>query len=59
MNVNPRGKQQVMRDVWWKGKPQKMNYALGVPKGIRVVLERGISTHHMAADQLREVLKSS
>ena len=59
MNVNPVGKQRVMRDGWWNGKPQKMNYALGVPKGMRVVLEeRGISTHHMVADQIREVLNS-
>ena len=28
MNVNPRGKQRVMRDGWWAGKPQKMNYSL-------------------------------
>lgn len=59
MNVNPGSKQRVMRDGWWNGKPQKMNYALGVPKGMRVVLEeRGISTHHMVADQIREVLNS-
>jgi len=59
MNVNPGGKQRVMRDGWWNGKPQKMNYALGVPKGMRVVLEeRSISTHHMVADQIREVLNS-
>jgi len=44
MNVNPGGKQRVMRDGWWAGKPQKMNYSLGVPKGMRAVLEeRGIN----------------
>ena len=32
MNVNPGGKQRVMRDGWWNGKPQKN--ALGVPKGM-------------------------
>ena len=59
MNVNPGGKQRVMRDGWWNGKPQKMNYALGVPKGMRVVLEeRGVDTHRMNAEQMREVLKS-
>ena len=26
MNVNPGGKQQVMRDGWWDGKPQRMTY---------------------------------
>ena len=41
MNVNPGGAQQVMRVGWWAGKPHKMNYALGVPKGMRVVLEEG------------------
>ena len=34
MNVNPGDKQQVMRDGWWGGKPQKMNYSLGIPKGM-------------------------
>ena len=32
MNVNPGGKQRVMRDGVWDGKPQKFNYALGVQK---------------------------
>ena len=32
--INPGGKQQVIRDGWWNGKPQKMNYSLGVPKGM-------------------------
>ena len=58
MNVNPGGKQRVMRDEWWNGQPQRMNYAVGVLKGMRVVLEeRGISTHLMNADQMREVLR--
>ena len=30
MNVNPGGKQIVMRDTVWAGKVQKMNYTLGV-----------------------------
>ena len=54
MNVNPGGKQRVMRDGFWNGKPQKMNYALGIPKGLRTVLEeRGVSTKGMNADQMR------
>ena len=58
MNVNPGGKQRVMRDEWWNRQPQRMNYAVGVPKGMRMVLEeRGISTHLMNADQMREVLR--
>ena len=45
MNVNPGEKQRVMHDDWWGGKPQPRNYAIGVPKGLRVVLEeRGVDT---------------
>jgi len=59
MNVNPRGKQRVMRDGFWNGKPQEMNYSLGVLKGMRVVLEeRGIDTRKMNADKTQEVLGS-
>ena len=31
MNLNPGGKQRIMRDGWWDGKPQSMNFSLGVP----------------------------
>ena len=59
MNVNPGGKQRVMRDGFWNGKAQRMNYALGIPKGMRVVLEeRGIDTKNMNAKKMREVLSS-
>ena len=59
MNVNPGGKQRVMRDGFWNGKPQKMNYALGVPKGLRAVLEeRGVNTKGMNAEEMREILGS-
>ena len=59
MNVNPGGKQRVMRDGWWGGKPQKRNYNLGIPKGMRVVLEeRGVNTHTMTAEKMREILGS-
>ena len=59
MNVNPGGKQRVMRDGFWAGKPQKMNYALGIPKGLRVILEeRGIDTRKMNAEEMRRVLGS-
>ena len=58
MNVNPGGKQRVMRDGYWDGKVFKMNFAIGVPKGLRVILqERGVDTTNMNADQMREVLK--
>ena len=58
MNVNPGDKQWVMHDGYWNGKVCKMNFAIGIPKGLRVILqERGIDTTNMNADQMREVLK--
>ena len=42
MNVNPGGKQKVIRDMVWGGRVQAMNYALGIPKGKRVVRRRGV-----------------
>ena len=38
MNVNPGGKQRVMHNGLWNGKAQSMNYAIGIPKGLRAVL---------------------
>ena len=59
MNVNPGGKQRVMRDGFWDGKVQKMNYAIVIPKGLWIVLEeQGIDTSGMNGDTMREVLKS-
>ena len=59
MNVNPGGKQRIMRDGWWGGKPQRMNYAIGIPKGLRVILEeRGVNTHEMNGDRMRAILGS-
>ena len=58
MNVNPGGKQRVMRDGYWNGKVFKMNFAIGIPKGMKTVLqERGVDTTHMNGDQMREVLR--
>ena len=46
-----------MRDKWWNGKPQKVNYSLGVPKGMQVILqERRIDTREMVANDVKEVL---
>ena len=59
MNVNPGGKQRIMRDGWWGDKPQKMTFALGIAKGLCAVLEeRGVSTVHMNTDEMRHVLGS-
>ena len=53
MNVYPGGKQRVMRDGWWGGNPQSMNFALGVPKGLRRVLEeRGVDTRSMKTEDM-------
>ena len=58
MNVNRGGKQPVMRDGWWGGKPQRMYFNLeNIPKGMRQVLdERGVNTRGMKADEMRTVL---
>ena len=35
LNFNSSGKQPVMRDGWWGGKPQQMYFNLGkIPKGM-------------------------
>ena len=39
MNINPGGKQRVMRDGFQDGKVQKMNYAIGIPKGYGLYLK--------------------
>ncbi len=60
MNVNPGGKQPIMRDGWWGGKPQQMYFNLGkIPKGMRRVLEeREVDTRGMKAETMREMLGS-
>ena len=55
MNVNPGGKQSVIRDTVWAGKQQKMTFALGIPKGLRRVLEeRGINTSSLTGPQMKK-----
>ena len=45
MNVNPGGKQPVMRDTIWNDNVQKLVDGNGIPKGLKLVLEeRGINT---------------
>ena len=59
MNVKPGGKQCVMQDGIWDGKPQAMNFAIGIPKSLCVALqERGVNTYGMNADQMMEILCS-
>ena len=59
VNMKPGGKQRVMRDGIRDGKPQAVNFAIGIPNGLHVILqERGINTYGMNADQMREILHS-
>ena len=57
MNVKPGGKQTAMRDTVWHGRIQKMTFNIGVPKGMKLILEeRRVNTRGMNADQMRQVL---
>ena len=54
MNVNPCGKQPVMRDTVWNGAVQKL---VGIPKGLKIVLEeRGVITDGLNAKAMRDTL---
>ena len=45
--------------LFWNGKIQHMNYAIGMPKCLHVILEeRGIDAKGMNGDQKREILGS-
>ena len=56
--INPGGKQCVLRDGVWNGKTQSMSFALGAPKGLRIVLEEsGVNTNGMSGDEMREILR--
>jgi len=58
MNVSDGGKQPFMRDTVWNGQIQKMTLEDGTQKGMKCVLEeRGIDTHKMKADKMREELR--
>ena len=58
MNVNPEGKQPAMRDTVWAGKPQKMCFNLGVPKGMKQVFKkRRINADRLNATQMHEILR--
>ncbi len=59
MNVKPGSKQAVMHDTTWNGQPQKLVFNLGVPKGMKQVLEeRGIFTETLVAEDMRKILKN-
>lgn len=52
-NIKPGGKQAIMRDTVWAGRPQRMVFESGVAKGMKAVLEeRGINTAQLVGDQI-------
>ena len=59
MNVSSGGKQPVMRDTVWNGNVQRMVLDDGRPKGMKIILkERGVDTHGMNAEKMREKLNT-
>lgn len=61
MNAGPGGEQPKMRDTInpFTGRPQSMVFALGIPKGLKKVLqERGIDTSKMLKKDMQKELAS-
>ena len=57
MNVLPGGAQAQLRDTVWAGKLQPMVSNVGVPKGMKRVLEeRGINTATLRGDDMQKIL---
>ena len=57
MNVQPGGKQPLMRDTIFNGQIQLMVLPEGQPKGMKLVREeRGVNTKGMNAAKVREEL---
>ena len=57
MNVRNGGKQPFMKDTVWDGRVQRMITDEGVQKGMKTVLEeRGIDTHGLNAEKMREMI---
>lgn len=49
----------MMRNGWWGGKSQSMNFSLEIPKGIECILEeRRVNTRSMKAEEMPTVLDS-
>ena len=56
MNINPGGKQPVMHDTIWARRPQQPTFAIGIPKGLRCVLEeRGINRSTLTGPQMKKI----
>ena len=48
-----------MRDTTWAGEVQSLSYSLGVPKGMKQILEeRGIRTDSLKAEDMRKILSN-
>ena len=46
-----------MRNGFYDGKPQQMNFPDGLPKGMKIILkECGVDTRNMTADKMHKVL---
>ena len=59
MNRGPAGRQPVMHDTVWNGRPQSLVDENGIPKGLDCVLgERGVDVRGKSRDQLRAILSS-
>ena len=59
INIKPGGIQCLMRDGWWDGKPQPINYLFGVPKGVLAAFrERGVNMNGMDIKRMKAVLRS-
>ena len=57
MNARNGGKQPFMKDTVWDGRVQRMITDEGVQKGMKTVLEeRGIDTHGLNAEKMREMI---
>ena len=57
LDVKPGGKQHIMHDTIWQGRNQTFAFRDGTAKGMKkILLERGIDTTNMVADQMRELL---
>ena len=56
MNVSPGGKQARLRETVWVGKPQKMCFNIGVPKGKKIILEERAET--LRKEDMQSILRN-
>ena len=59
MNAKPGGKQPHLRDTVWNGRPQRMVFNIGIPKGlIQVLTERGKYHKSMKLEDMRKEIST-